>query len=56
MIINDFHVMRIAVYPAEADSPLIVDPNAILTGAIAREFFQSIAWRHAQVVERLRRI
>jgi hypothetical protein len=28
----------------------------VLTGSVAREGFQRIAWRHPQVLERLRRV
>ena len=34
MIVNDFHVMRVLIFPAKADSPLVVDLDAVLAGAI----------------------
>jgi len=39
MIVNYFNVQRIAVFPAKADSPLIVDPYTVLSLAVA---FQSV--------------
>jgi hypothetical protein len=40
--------------PDEAHSEPIVDPYAVLSCAVAAKCFEAIAWRHAQVVERLR--
>jgi hypothetical protein len=37
--------------PAEADAVLIVDADAVLAGAIAREGLEAIPGRHAQIVE-----
>jgi hypothetical protein len=34
MIINDFDVPSVAVAPAKADTPLIVDAYAVLCGTI----------------------
>ncbi len=46
MIVDYFHVPSIAVVPTKADALLIVDPNTILPGAIASEFFQPIVRRN----------
>jgi hypothetical protein len=35
VVIDDLDVVRIAALPAEADAPLVVDPNAGLAFAIA---------------------
>jgi hypothetical protein len=48
VIVDDFDVVRIAVLPAEADPPLIVDPNAVLARAVADQGFR----RDAQIVNR----
>ena len=42
--------------PNKANSILIVDPNAVLPGPIATQRFESIARRHAKLVELGRRI
>ena len=49
MIVNDFHVMGISLAPDETNAPLVVDANAVPSGAIALEHLQPIAWRHAQI-------
>jgi hypothetical protein len=35
VVIDDFYIMGIAVGPGEADPPLVVDANAVLTLTIA---------------------
>ena len=42
MVVDDLHVIGIAVSPFEADAPLIVDPYAVLTSATTFELLQSI--------------
>ena len=43
-----------AIAPFEANAPLVVDPNAVLTGAVSAQSFQSIGRRHAQILQGLR--
>ena len=45
VIIDDLDVEGVAVLPAEADAPLIVDPDTVLTLSVARELLQSISRR-----------
>ena len=52
MVIHDLDIMRIAVRPTKADSPLIVDPDAVLSRPIALEPLEPIAGWHAKVIER----
>jgi len=42
MIVNYFNVQRIAVFPAKADSPLIVDPYTVLSLAVAFQGFKTV--------------
>jgi hypothetical protein len=51
MIVHDFHVMRIAIAPCEADPPLVVDANAVLPLAVRAQGFQAIAGRNAKVAQ-----
>lgn len=46
MIIDNFHIVRVAVVPAKANAPLIVYPDAVLTFAIALQRLEPISWRH----------
>jgi hypothetical protein len=47
----DFNFVGIPVLPLEADPELIVDANAVLSGAVAFQAFEAIARRHAQLAE-----
>ena len=52
MVVHDFNVNGIAIYPNEAYSPLIVDPNAVLSITFSPQRFQSVRWWNTQVVYR----
>jgi hypothetical protein len=51
VVINDVNGFRASIRPGEAQAELVVDADAVLTGAIASQGFQSVAWRDPQVVE-----
>ena len=51
MIVDDFNVPRAVVSPAKADSPLVVDPDAVLPTSIAGKFLEPVAGRDAKVVQ-----
>jgi hypothetical protein len=43
MVINDFHVFCTRTRPTKANTPLVVNTNAVLTGTITLESFKVIA-------------
>ncbi len=51
MIICDLDVERITDAPFEADSPLVIDSDAVLSCSVTAEFFKSIRRWNSQVVE-----
>ena len=51
MIIDDFHIDWTIGSPHEANSPLIVDTNAVLPLSISLQRFKMIAWRYTQVIK-----
>ena len=51
MIIHDLNVLGSLVGPTETDSELVVYSDAVLTGSIALEGFESVSRRHAQIVQ-----
>jgi hypothetical protein len=53
-VIDDFNVRRLAGLETKTDAPLVIDANAPLPGAVARKFFQTIAGRHTQEIQRHR--
>jgi hypothetical protein len=54
VVVNDLHLLRSGVRPHEADTPLLVDPDAVLTGPVTLERFEPITWWDAVVVKNLR--
>jgi|TARA_R110002020_G_scaffold169661_3_gene358961 hypothetical protein len=49
MVVNNFDILRTSVFPNKANTPLIVDPDAVLACAIAPQEFEPIAGRHLQI-------
>jgi len=49
MVVTDLHVGGIAIAPREAYPPLIVDTDAVLTGAIADEPLKAVPRRNAEI-------
>jgi hypothetical protein len=56
VVVHDLDFVRVASIPAKADSPLVVDADAVLPGAPASEFLEPIARGNSEVVERRGRI
>ncbi len=52
MIVHDFDLIRMTVSPLEADTPLVVDANAVLPFPRPAKFFESIGGRGAQITQR----
>jgi hypothetical protein len=52
VIIYDLDVVSVPAPPAKANTPLIVNPNTVLTHTIAAELFQAIRRRNPKVVYR----
>ena len=51
MVVHNLNFKGIGVNPAEADSPLVVDPNAALPLPITCQGLQTIAWNGSQIGE-----
>lgn len=51
MVIDDFHVVRVAVLEPEAQAPLVVDAYASASLPVAFEFLQPVLRWDTQVVE-----
>ena len=56
MVIGDFHFMGIAAAPHEAYPPPVIDADAMLPRAVARQLFQPIARRDAKELQIGRRV
>jgi hypothetical protein len=51
MIVDDFDMGRTLLGPIEAYAPLVVDPDRMLTAAVARQRFKPVRGRCPQVVK-----
>ena len=56
MIGYDLDVVGISLFPAEADFPLLIYPDAILSLTVSLELFQSVSGRDSQVIQRFRSV
>jgi hypothetical protein len=52
MIIYNVYTVGVPISPFKADSPLVVDADAMLTFPLPCQFFQAIGRRNAKVLER----
>ena len=55
MIIGDLHLIRVSIFPDEAEAIAVVDPDAVLSGAAAFQCLQRVTWR-AEIVKRPGRV
>jgi hypothetical protein len=53
MIVDELNVVGVAILPAEADAPLVVDADTMLASTITLELFKPVAWWHTEVSELL---
>ena len=51
MIIDDFNIVGFAVFPAETNTPLVIDPNAVLAFSVPCKLLKSISGRDADVIQ-----
>jgi hypothetical protein len=56
MVIHYLNVVRIFAPPPKANSILVVDPDAVLPGAVAFQPLQAVARRHLQIAPLARTI
>ena len=56
MIVDDLNVKGIAVFPDEADAPLVVDPDAVLPHTIPAEPLETVARRDPEILKRFDRM
>ena len=54
MIVDYFHVSRVAICPHKAEAILIVDPNAVLSLPVAFKRLQVVAGERGQVLQGFR--
>jgi hypothetical protein len=52
MIIDDLDLVGVSVFPPETNTPLLIDPDPILTISVAGEFLQPISRGDPQITKR----
>ena len=56
MVVDDLDVMGVALLPGEADAPLVVDANTVLSFAVAVQSLKAVSGRRAQIHQGDRRV
>lgn len=51
MVVDDFDVVSVTCLPSEADTPLIVDPDAPLSRAITSKSLETVPRRNSKIVQ-----
>jgi hypothetical protein len=51
VIIDDLHIFRARIRPSKANTPLLVDPDAVLASAVALEGLEAVARRNLEVID-----
>jgi hypothetical protein len=49
MVVDDLNFVGVATRPNEADSPLVIDPYAVLAAAPPFQALQTVRWWHAKI-------
>jgi hypothetical protein len=52
MVVDDFHIVGVAIPPHEADTRLIIDSDAVLALALALQSFQPVSGGDTQIIQR----
>jgi hypothetical protein len=56
VVVHDFNVIGVALTPIKTDSPLIIDPDRILSATIAQKLLQSISRDPSNLIESRSRV
>jgi hypothetical protein len=54
--VADLYVVGTVGTPDEADAPLVVDPDAVLSSPVASQALEPVPWRAPQVLQGARRV
>jgi hypothetical protein len=50
VVVDEFDIFRTSISPDEADSPLRVDPDAVLPSAVTHQLLQPISRRNPKIL------
>jgi len=51
VVINDFHVVSISIFPLEAYAPLLINTDTELPCTVTAQCFKTVTWRSAEQVD-----
>jgi hypothetical protein len=51
VVIDDFNFVNLALAPHKADSPLVIDANAVLASTIPLQRLQAVAWINRENIQ-----
>jgi hypothetical protein len=51
VVVNDLKLQSISVFPNEADSPLIIDLNTVLSNPVAPKLLKPVRWWNPQRIQ-----
>jgi hypothetical protein len=56
MVIDNLHVVRVAALPAETNTILVVNTDALLPRTVTPQLLQAVSGRDTEVIQRLRSV
>ena len=51
MVVSDLHILGAALAPYKTDTPLVVDPDRVLSFTVTAQLFEVICWWNAKVFQ-----
>jgi hypothetical protein len=51
MVVDDLDIQRVSLFPAEADPPSFIDPDAVLILPVSAQTFEAVAGGRRQVLQ-----
>jgi len=51
VVIYNLHVVGVTVSPLKANSPTVIDPDAVLPGPIPGQLFESVCRGNAEIIQ-----
>jgi hypothetical protein len=56
VVVGYLDIIGIGAAPREANPPLVIDPDRVLTGPLTAQLLQAVSWKGPQISERLRTV
>jgi len=56
VVVDELDIFRTSISPDEAETPLRIHTDAVLSAAVADQTLQAVPWRDPEIVDILRRV